>query len=587
MKILIVDDTEVIRLLVSRFVEAMGHIPVTANNGAEAVEAFRKDMPDVVLLDMLMPVMDGPQAARLIKRQAGERWIPIIFVTAIGEENRLADAIEQGADDYIIKPINLRILEAKIKAIERTVLLNRKVREQSVKLAEYYDHAEEEKRVARHLMDQLVNAERLSDPQIEYWISPAESLSGDLIAAARTPGQVLHLLLADGIGHGLTAALNVLPLTQPFYTMTEKGFTLKDILAEMNDKIRQVLPRGRFVATALLAIDNINRQIEVWNGGIPDVFLLGKEGHLIKSWRSRNLPLGILPTRDLEMVTEHHFFEGDETLMVCSDGLIEARRVDGEQFGSQRVLASVESSPPTGRMQGLVDALGRFLDGLSHHDDVSVVMVSLAAGQSRSLSLDCESVYAGDSDLELADALLAEHSFIWRQQLSLGAEELRRVNSVPYIMGLVDQICTVPEVQSDIFLILTELFVNAVDHGLLKLSSTLKHDAEGMESYLQEREQRLANLQEGRIDIELMGLRVQEKDVFRLRVRDSGEGFDWIRYSPPRNVEIARPAHGRGILLVRALCPIVEYSGLGNEVIAYYVPKTHLLVDQAAAGGSK
>lgn len=139
-------------------------------------------------------------------------------------------------------------------------------------------------------MEQMVNAELLYDPQFEYYLSPAESLSGDLIAAARTPGQALHLMLADGIGHGLTAALNVLPLTQPFYTMTEKGYAISDILIEMNNKVRQVLPVGRFVALVLISIDESAGCIEVWNGGMPSVQVLSPEGVVNHAWKSSHLP---------------------------------------------------------------------------------------------------------------------------------------------------------------------------------------------------------------------------------------------------------------------------------------------------------
>ena len=157
MKILVVDDTDAILLLMTKFVEALGHQAVTACNGQEAVDIWRLERPDLILMDMLMPVMSGVDAAVIIKRDAGENWVPIIFVTGVGEEDTLADAIERGADDYLNKPVRFRVLEAKLKAFQRTLLLNRKVREQADRLADYYDRAEEEKRVVRHLMEQIMN----------------------------------------------------------------------------------------------------------------------------------------------------------------------------------------------------------------------------------------------------------------------------------------------------------------------------------------------------------------------------------------------------------------------------------------------
>lgn len=571
MKILIVDDTEVMLLLISRFVEAMGHQIVLARNGQQGVDAFLAEQPDVVLMDMIMPVMDGPQAAKLIKLHAGGRWIPVVFVTAVGEENKLAEAIEQGADDYLTKPINFRVLEAKIKAIERTVNLNKQVWDQSAKLSEYYDRAEDEKRVARHLMDQMVNTERLSDPQLQYWLSSAESLSGDLIAVARTPGKVLHVLLADGIGHGLTAALNVLPLTQPFYTMTEKGFPMQEILIEMNNKIRQVLPVGRFVALAFVAIDNVNQRMEVWNGGIPDLQLIDKSGKYIRSFPSKNLPLGILPTTSLEVATDNYYIEGESSLFVCSDGLIEARSPDGQLFGHERLIEAASRAPISERLDSLTGSLTEFLAGESHHDDVSVIMVHLGKTVDLPSRLEKDTANLALFGLDV-DETASTNIVRWRHVVMLGAHELRYINAVPFVMTFLDQIRELKASQSDVFLILTELFVNALDHGLLRLSSDLKQGAEGMESYLLERASRLSKLQEGSVEIELAGVFYSGRKCLRIRVKDSGPGFDWSAMYAAEAEKVPGKAFGRGVSLVKALCGKVEYVGDGSEVVCYYLP---------------
>lgn len=569
MKILIVDDTEVMLLLIGRFIETMGHQIVLARNGAEGVEAFLREQPDMVLMDMIMPVMDGPQAARKIKQCSAGKWIPIVFVTAVGEENKLAEAIEQGADDYLTKPINFRVLEAKTKAIERTVNLNKKVWEQSVKLAEYYERAEEEKRVARHLMDQMINTERLADPQLQYWISSAESLSGDLIAVARTPGQVLYVVLADGIGHGLTAALNVLPLTQPFYTMTEKGFPLTDILCEMNNKIRQVLPVGRFVAMAFLAIDNVNNRIEVWNGGIPDIILINKDGQQKKVWKSKNLPLGILPTEQLDVSCEGYCIDEAATVLICSDGLIEARNRNGDIFGADNLVSAVAPQPLPERMNALTVALTDFLQGDAHHDDISVVMVEVGY-ETKYDFVRSSGVFDYDLFEYIAKNGGSAVGVNWRHSVLLGVPELRYMNVVPFIMTFMSQIKGFEGCQSDIFLILTELFVNGVDHGLLRLNSRLKTGSDGMENYLLERSRRLSELASGSVEVELAGVSIEGSEWLRIYVKDSGEGFDWGSFTADDPSTQLSQFYGRGVGLVRSLCASMVYQGKGNEVVAYY-----------------
>jgi DNA-binding response OmpR family regulator/anti-sigma regulatory factor (Ser/Thr protein kinase) len=579
MKILVADDTEVMLLLVRRFVETLGHQAIQARNGGEAVELYEREKPALVLLDMMMPVMDGAEAARRIKAINPEVWVPIIYITAIGEEAKLAEAIEQGADDYLVKPINFRILEAKIKAIERTIGLHNRVIEQSVKLAEYVEHAEEEKRVARHLMDQMVNTARLADTQLDYWIQPAESLSGDLIAAARTPGQILHVMLADGIGHGLTAALNVLPLTQPFYAMTEKGFSVADILEEMNSKVRQVLPVGRFVAVAIAAIDTINQRIEIWNGGLPELHLIASDGRLLRSWRSQNLPLGILGNEHFESTPENYYFADEATLVMCSDGLVEATNQVGDMFGVDRLVAVMSEAPLESRVSQLVADLEGFMNGVPCHDDVSLMAVKVRPGH---VMLPAKPSH--DTSMTLFDfpseAVLNSSATGWSYKLVLGANELKYFNVVPLVMNFLSQVQMLKASQSEVFLILSELLTNAIDHGVLGLSSSLKQGPDGMENYFMARMQGMSSLQQGQISIELSGILTDGRPMLRIYICDSGEGF---AYGEDRSqaLNTTKNAHGRGIQLVRQLSHKLQYHGRGNEVSALYLPRASSSEDGA------
>lgn len=567
MRILVVDDTEAVLLLMTRFVEALGHTALTARNGLEAVEVWRRERPDLILLDMMMPIMSGPEAAVIIKQEAGESWVPIVFVTGVGEENTLVEAIERAADDYLNKPVNFRVLEAKLKAFHRTLELNRKVREQSSRLADYYERTEEEKRVVRHLMEQMVNADRLSDPQLEYWLTPAESLSGDLIAAARTPGRILHVMLADGIGHGITAALNVLPLTQPFYSMTEKGYGISDILVEMNNKVRQVLPVGRFVAVALIAINEADQCVEIWNGGMPTLHLLNAAGDVLDICQSFSLPLGVVPSHSMEFMPVRHYFDSPGKVLAYSDGLVEARNQEGESFGIARLLDVVRESPAGEHVDAAKSALSDFLAGAPHHDDVSLVLASFGVGipvdtTPSKVPIDVEQINMA--------AVAASNEIVWRYSLTLGAEELKYINTVPFMMTFVNDIHALRGAQSDVFLILTELFVNSLDHGVLNLDSSLKQGSEGMERYLLERMKRLLALQTGRIELDLTGIRYEGRVVLRIRIKDSGQGFDWARMYAGG---IQDMVYGRGIALVRSLCIGLQYLGVGNEAVAYYTPR--------------
>ncbi|WP_156802265.1 SpoIIE family protein phosphatase [Leeia oryzae] len=560
MTILVVDDDRMIRMLLRRFLESCEHRVVEASSGEEAIACLAEANPDIVLMDMVMPGMDGIETAREIKRIRDERWIPVIFLTALDNEADLVAALSGGGDDYLTKPVNFPILRAKLSAFERSVSLNKRVHEQSAELARYQDRSREELRVAKHLMGRIVNGDKLADPFLSYWTSAAEYLSGDLLAAARTPGDVLYVMLADGVGHGLTASLNVLPVTQPFYTMTAKGFSIVEIAREINSKVRQLLPRDRFISAVLVSVDMITNRLEVWNGGIPKVYVLNQQGKVLQEFSSKHLPLGILSESMFDSKVEAMSITEDIRVLMYSDGLVEAEGEGNMLYGQERLLTAFASAQSGQETTAIQDSIVDHLQGRAHHDDISLVV------------LNCQREVADRMHLQsqYTDEYAAEKSVAgWTFSLELGASELKRVNAIPLLIHVLDQMEITRRQRSEIFLILTELFANALDHGLLQLDSALKESAGGMDDYFDERADRLYAMQEGRICLDLAVKHEGGQPYLQIDVRDSGPGFD-VSQQPSANVLQDVKHSGKGIALVRSLCQQVTFHPPGNHVTAAY-----------------
>lgn len=118
MKILLVDDSLAERLVISAQLEEMGHQVVCGEDGQQGVALYLEQQPDLVLLDVNMPVMDGQTAARQMRSSSPE-WVPIIFLSASARPGEVAAGIEAGGDDYLIKPVDPRVLSAKMMAMQR------------------------------------------------------------------------------------------------------------------------------------------------------------------------------------------------------------------------------------------------------------------------------------------------------------------------------------------------------------------------------------------------------------------------------------------------------------------------------------
>ncbi len=559
MKILIADDNPTNRAVLSALVVQMGHHPILAEDGRQAVELFESELPDLVLMDVMMPVEDGLQATARIKSLSTGRFTPVIIITALDGDDDLIKGMEAGADDYFTKPIKVQVVKAKVRSIEHSIEIQRQVENKTQELEKYYFAAENEKRITSHIMQRMTESSKLNDPALEYWLEPTEHCSGDLIAAARTPGGVLHLLLADGTGHGLSAALDVMPLPHIFYAMTAIAHPIGSIAAEMNSKIKALLPTDHFIAATLVAINPIEKFVEIWNGGNPPTWILDKDGNITHTAESRHLPLGILNTQAFDHSTEVMRYENDTQVMLFSDGLADASNHNLIPLGIDKLQETCKASPPTDRMSRIKQALSIHLKGEKSHDDISLVLART----------DLLHKIPGTIH-QHSPATSTSTSSGWKLSMRLGASELKILDPLPFIMDLLRKMQISDSHLSSLFLIISELFTNALDHGLLELDSRVKEQPDGFDLYLAERNHRLSTLNDGALlDLDFENIPTHESRILKIHIKDSGPGFDFNeRLNLSQNNMLS---HGRGIALVRQIAQDIEYLGSGNEVVVTYV----------------
>lgn len=118
MKILLVDDTNTDRQIMKAYLEDLGHEVTLSKNGLEAIKLYKKDKPDLIIMDVIMPEMDGFTTAGKIRKHDSD-WIPIIFLSAKVSPEDISAGIEAGGDDYLAKPVDHTVLVAKLKAMQR------------------------------------------------------------------------------------------------------------------------------------------------------------------------------------------------------------------------------------------------------------------------------------------------------------------------------------------------------------------------------------------------------------------------------------------------------------------------------------
>jgi len=556
-KVLIADDNQIDRMVLSRIVRNQGYQVLEAENGQEAIHAFEQHRPDIILMDVMMPVMDGREAARRIKADAGEDFVPVIFLTSLTDAQSLADCLESGGDDFLSKPYNHIILQAKISSFYRMREMHRTVQRQRDTIASNNEHLLHEQHVAKAVFDNVAHAGCLSAPNIRYMLSPLAVFNGDVLLAARKPAGGMHVLLGDFTGHGLPAAIGAMPLAEIFYGMTAKGFALRDILREINLKLKGILPVGFFCCAVVVDLNFDRKTASVWMGGVPDCYMLRSGNGAVESLKSTHLPLGVLSNEQFsDTLTEFPMGNGDR-LFVWSDGIIEARNPAGEMFGEER-LRNVFSQASDSQhvFDDIQHALADFIADSARDDDTTLLELRMI-----------EEDELEDIALQLASGPLSG-PIDWQMSYHLGPETLRHFNPLPLMIHIMMEVPGLRVMGGQLYTVMAELFSNAFEHGVLGLKSELKRSSDGFMQYYQERETRLAGLSEGYVIIHMQHHGDGRSGRLVLTVEDSGPGFNFAPVLEEQKESASAQYCGRGIPLVSQICETLEYQGRGNIVEA-------------------
>lgn len=412
--------------------------------------------------------------------------------------------------------------------------------------------------IVRHLVEYQSDQSALTNPALQFWIRARGELCGDMLFVGRAPNGALNILLVDAGSAGVTSYLSAVPIIAPFRRMTEKGFAPATIARELNLKTRHALPANRSIAALLATVDSREGVVSVWNGGMPAAFILDGFGRHVKQFPLCHAALGVRDDATFDDTVEQHAFSRGEQLVMVSDGLLSAASPAGTTFGLRGLFDTLTGLPRSQRRAELIATVEAHLDGRVPADDIALVLV------------DCEKAAALKAAPQTSQARMHQAGN-WSFMLQLDANELRHLDVVPLLLGVTSQFPLTRERSGELFVILSELFNNALDHGVLRLDSELKLSPDGMESWLRLREEKLSGLYEGVISLhieQLVGM-----DPYRLRIvcRDSGSGFDLpalMRRSQERldNAGSSALPFGRGLALMKNVAKDIEIMGNGSEV---------------------
>ncbi|MFC4260502.1 SpoIIE family protein phosphatase [Marinobacter lacisalsi] len=577
LRLLIADDSNTDRLILQAILTRQGHDVQAAGDGQEALELYESWQPDMALLDVMMPRLDGVEAARRIKALAGERLVPVIFLTSLSDSDALAQCLESGGDDFLPKPYNPVIIQAKLGAFDRMRRMHETLTRQRDLIRERNEQLLAEQVTARRVFDNIAHTGCLDAASIRYHASPLSVFNGDILFACPRPAGGMHLLVGDFTGHGLPAAIGALPVAEIFYGMTSKGFSGPDVLRELNQKLVRILPTGMFCCACFVEVDFREGHVRVWNGGLPDGFILRNDGTR-QALASTSLPLGVLaPERFATPMAEYPVWPGDQ-LLLLTDGVLEACNPEGEWFGEEGLARALESCPrDSSPVDFLVERVRSFSGRSEDTDDLTVLALGIT-----------------EDDPVASRPLTAGHSALtgptsWRCSYQVDGATLAGFSPLPLLLHICMAVAGLRQHSGPIYTILSELYTNALEHGVLELPSSWKDGPEGFNRYYAERQKRLEEVGDDQyIRFELEHCVLSSGGRLLLRCQDSGKGFDAGQsVGPPLASGSRSQLAGRGIPLIRQLSSDLTYNKQGNCAEVVYDWESVDVGSEKVAGFSK
>lgn len=373
--VLVVDDNEDNRDMLARRLTRQGHLVSVASDGQQALQLMHEQRFDLVLLDIMMPGMNGYQVLEAMRTEPALQHLPVVVVSAVDDVDSVVRCIELGAEDYLFKPINAVLLRARVNAS----LEKKRLRDQE---QAYLAAIQREMDLARHIQASFL-PEQLPHPpgwQIAAMFQPASQVAGDFYDVFPLPGQRLGLLIGDVCGKGVGAAL-FMALTRSLLRAFAEQHTRspEDTLSAVtlaNDyMVRHHQPQATMFATLFFGVLELDTgQLHYINAGHFPPIVVSHRGEITLLNPSGPL-VGV--TLDFPFNIEVIQLQIGDWLLAYTDGVTETPNSQGELFGQARLLEVLAVPKPSvaACLEHIAVRLVEFSDGIPPVDDMTMLAV--------------------------------------------------------------------------------------------------------------------------------------------------------------------------------------------------------------------
>ena len=392
--VLVVDDTPDNIMLMTEILGGLYQVKV-AVNGKKALSIAQSDNPpDIILLDIMMPEMDGYEVCRILKADNSTEAIPIIFVTAMSDIDDEQQGLSLGAVDYITKPVSPPLLLARVKTQLRLYNQNRylddlvqqRTRQLTIETA-HRQKLENELQVARDIqmamlprqVDGGITAGRC---RISAQLRPAREVGGDfycIFPVANNPrgNNKMVFAIGDVSGKSVPAALFMARACTLLESIGNDEHSPEKIMLKMNQALCRNNDECMFVTIGCGVLDTQTGKLNYASAGHDSPVLIQQDGSVSVLEVSGGPLIGIYESAEFALSTTQ--LQPGESLLLYTDGITEAFNSSGEMFTDKRLIEALSVNTPQTSdvlVESLIQKVDDFCTGAEQSDDITVVAVS-------------------------------------------------------------------------------------------------------------------------------------------------------------------------------------------------------------------
>jgi sigma-B regulation protein RsbU (phosphoserine phosphatase) len=378
--LLVVDDNDDNRYTLTRRLAREGYENVTAVvNGCEALEKLQSSPCDLVLLDVMMPDMNGYEVLESMKANPALRDIPVIMISALTEMDSVVRCIELGAEDYLPKPFNATLLRARVGASLEKKRLRDEVKASLARLEQEMDAA---RKLQLGMLPRVFPACTKEQPvEVHAFMEPAREVGGDLYDFFYASPRLFCFLVADVSGKGAAAAMfmartrSLVRMAVALWQKTGDGEITPGLIAEaVNRELCQNNDDRMFVTLFLGLLDTQTGMLTYTNAGHPVPHILRASGEIEQVHASPDMPLGVRGKTTYR--TGIAMLKPGDATFVATDGVIEAMNAEGGLYTLDRLntdLQAAVNASAVDLVRIVTDSVHAFTGSAPKADDVTAL----------------------------------------------------------------------------------------------------------------------------------------------------------------------------------------------------------------------